>query len=49
MIDVSGGDFMAAQLISARSDYSYDFTVADLNNILSLGYHQMSKLLLISK
>ena len=38
MIDVSGGDFMAAQLISAGSDYSYDFTVADLNNkLLSLG------------
>ena len=37
MIDVSGGDFMAAQLISAGSDYSYDFTVADLNNkLLSL-------------
>ena len=38
MIDVSGGDFTAAQLISAGSDYSYDFTVADLNNkLLSLG------------
>jgi hypothetical protein len=38
MIDVNGGDFMTAQLISAGSDYSYDFTVADLNNkLLSLG------------
>ena len=38
MIDVNGGDFMTAQLISAGSDYSYNFTVADLNNkLLSLG------------
>ena len=38
MIDISGGDFTAAQLISVGSDYSYDFTVAELNNkLLSLG------------
>ena len=28
MIDVTGGDFSEAQLISAGSNYSYDFTVA---------------------
>ena len=38
MIDVTGGDFSEAQLISAGSNYSYDFTVAELNNkLLSLG------------
>ena len=38
MIDVSGGDFSESQLISAGSNYSYDFTVAELNNkLLSLG------------
>jgi starch-binding outer membrane protein SusE/F len=38
MMDVSGGDFTAAQLISAGSDYNYVFTVAQLNNkLLSLG------------
>ena len=38
MIDVTGGDFSEAQLISAGSNYSYEFTVAELNNkLLSLG------------
>tara|TARA_B100000524_G_scaffold229122_1_gene121439 strand:- start:1046 stop:2404 length:1359 start_codon:yes stop_codon:yes gene_type:complete len=38
MIDVTGGDFSESQLISAGSNYSYDFTVAELNNkLLSLG------------
>ena len=38
MIDVTGGDFSEAQLISAGSNYSYDFTVSELNNkLLSLG------------
>jgi hypothetical protein len=38
MMDVSGGDFTAAQLISAGSDYDYVFTGAQLNNkLLSLG------------
>ena len=38
MIDIGGGDFSAAQLISVGSDYSYDFTVSELNNkLLSLG------------
>jgi len=38
MMDVSGGDFTAAQLISAGSDYNYVFTGAQLNNkLLSLG------------
>lgn len=38
MMDVSGGDFTAAQLISAGSDYDYVFSGAQLNNkLLSLG------------
>lgn len=38
MIDMSGGDFSAAQLVSVGSNYSYNFSVAELNNkLLSLG------------
>lgn len=38
MIDVSGGDFAGAQLISAGSNYSHVFSGAELNNkLLSLG------------
>lgn len=38
MIDLSGGDFSSAQMIPAGSNYSYDFSVSELNNkMLSLG------------